>query len=364
MEGKIKVSSDLSTKILTIGPDFRNHRGGVGAVIEVYSRYFEIFNFIPSYKVGSILYKCFVFILGLIKLFYTLLTNRVIKIIHIHGASQGSFYRKFIIFAIGKLIFRKKIIYHIHGGGFQKFYENTNSLSKLLIKTLLSQCDIVICLSQAWFEYFNQNFKIRAIKILPNIIDYPTIIKDIPKTDNITFLFLGLICDEKGIFDILKVIIKNKEHYKEKIKLLIGGNGETNRLKGLIEKHQIGDIVEFLGWISQEKKVDVLNKTDIYILPSYREGLPISILEAMSYGKAIISTNVGGIPEIVINIKNGLIIEPGNMEQLEQSLWFFLEHPELIKEYGALSEHMAQNYLPHAVVKKLSGIYETLLLNE
>jgi hypothetical protein len=66
----------------------------------------------------------------------------------------------------------------------------------------------------------------------------------------------------------------------------------------------------------------------------------------------------------VINIKNGLIIEPGNMEQLEQSLWFFLEHPELIKEYGALSEHMVQNYMPHAVVKKLSGIYETLLLNE
>jgi len=364
MNQKYKIPSDLTSKILTIGPDYRNHRGGVGAVIEVYSRYFEKFNFIPSYKPGSGLYKVAVFILGLIKLVYTLITNREIVIIHIHGASYGSFYRKYVVFIIGKYIFRKKIIYHIHGGGFQLFYNKSNSFSKRLIEKLLGQSNFVICVSQSWYEYYVRNFKFQAIELLPNIIDYPTILKKSSETGNITFLYLGLICEQKGIFDLLKVIVKNKEQYRGKIKLLIGGNGETHRLMDLIEKHKINDIVEFLGWITKEDKINALNMADVYILPSYNEGLPISILEAMSYGRAIISTNVGGIPEIVRNKENGLIIEPGNQEQLEQSLDYFLENPEDIKKYGAVSVKLVQNYLPDSVLGKLFDIYKTVLLNE
>jgi len=364
MNEKYKIPSDLTSKILTVGPDYRNHRGGVGAVIEVYSHYFERFNFIPSYKPGSGLYKVAVFILGLIKISYTLLTNREIAIIHIHGASYGSFYRKYIIFIIGKYVFRKKIIYHIHGGGFQIFYNKANPLSKRLIKKFLSQSDIVICVSQSWYVYFKQNFKFKVLGVLPNIIDYPTILGETSKMDYITFLFLGLICDEKGIFDLLKVIDKNQEQYRGKIKLLIGGNGETHRLLDLIEKQQINDIVQFLGWITKEEKIDALNKADMYILPSYNEGLPISILEAMSYGSAIISTNVGGISEIVRNKENGLIIEPGNLDQLEQSLCFFLEHPEVIKEYGTISQKLVLDFLPDSVMGKLSDIYKTVLMNE
>jgi glycosyltransferase involved in cell wall biosynthesis len=364
MKQKIKISNDLSSKILTVGPDYRNHRGGVGAVIEVYSHYFERFNFVPSYKVGSDLYKVGVFILGLFKLSHTLFTNREIAIIHIHGASYGSFYRKFFIFTIGKHIFRKKIIYHIHGGGYKKFYDQADFISKRLIKKFLNQSDFVICVSKSWYEYYTENFKFNALGILPNIIDYPNNLKEISKRDCITFLFLGLICEEKGIFDLLNVIVKNKEQYRGRIKLLIGGNGETHRLLDQIEKHQINDIVEFLGWVTKKEKIDVLNKTDVYILPSYHEGLPISILEAMSYSRAIISTNVGGIPEIVRNKENGLIIEPGNLEQLEQSLGYFLDNPEDIKKYGIISEQLVQNYLPDSVMGKLSEIYRSVLNNE
>ena len=110
--------------------------------------------------------------------------------------------------------------------------------------------------------------------------------------------------------------------------MYIGGNGEIQRLKELINKHNIEDIVEFLGWISSMEKAIILNSTDVYILPSYNEGLPISILESMSYGKAIISTNVGGIPEIVRNKENGLLINPGELKQMEQAIDFFLENPD------------------------------------
>jgi glycosyltransferase involved in cell wall biosynthesis len=364
MKQEYKFSSDLSSKILTIGPDYRNHRGGVGAVIEVYSRYFEIFNFIPTYKVGSVFFKCYVFILGVTKLVYTLIINRKILIIHIHSASYGSFYRKYIIFIITKYIFRKKTIYHIHGGGFEVFYKKCNALSKRMIKDLLGRTDVVICLSRSWSEYYENNFKIRRLIILPNIIDYPKKTEAVEKNGVITFLFLGLVSEAKGIFDLIEVIAKNKEHYRTRIKLLIGGNGDIQHLKDLIARNNIEDIVEFLGWISSKEKTEVLNYSDVFILPSYNEGLPISIIESMSYGKAVISTNVGGIPEIVLNGKNGLLINPGELDQIAQALDFFLENPELIVEYGAYSEKMIQKHLPHSVIHELIDIYKSALSNE
>jgi glycosyltransferase involved in cell wall biosynthesis len=359
-----KLSSKYSSKVLTIGPDYMNHRGGVGAVIALYSKYYDVFNFIPSYKVGSTIYKNYVFFISIIKLVSLLISNWKIKLIHIHGASYGSFYRKFIIFAISKFVFRKKIIYHIHGGGFKEFYNTRDVISKCMIKTLLANTDIVICLSQSWYEYFRKNFKTKSLAILPNIIDYPEIVQNTKKTSSINFLFFGLICKAKGTFDLINVIAKNKESYRGRVKLIIGGNGEIQELMTLINNNHIEDIVEFLGWVDSNKKVAVLNNTDVLILPSYNEGLPISILEAMSYGKAVIATRVGGIPEIVKQNMNGLLVEPGNLVQIEQSINNFLEHPELVKKFGVISEQMAQKHMPHIVLKELEGFYKSILSNE
>jgi len=359
-----RLPSGLTSKILTIGPDYHNHRGGVGAVIDVYNKYYEVLNFIPSHKPGSVFRKIYVFLISLVRLFTTLLTNREIKIIHIHGSSYGSFYRKFIIFIICKYIFRKSIIYHIHGGAFKVFYENSNNLTKRWIRILFGGADIVICLSQSWFGFYEQNFRIKKLIILPNIIDYPAIENNSAETNFMTLLFLGWMSRPKGIFDLIEVIAKNKEKYGTRIRLLIGGSGETRQLTDLISQHHIENIVEFMGWVSNERKEYVLNHADVYILPSYNEGLPISILESMSYGKAIIATNVGGIPEIVKDRENGLLIEPGNKEQIEIAINYLLEHPGLVKKYGKNSLQMVQKHLPDSVLNELSKIYTSLLSNE
>jgi glycosyltransferase involved in cell wall biosynthesis len=197
--------------------------------------------------------------------------------------------------------------------------------------------------------------------ILPNIIDYPEQEPTSEKTSITTFLFFGLVCKDKGIFDLVDVIGKNKDKYRNRLKLKIGGNGEIQHLKYLIQKYNIEDIVEFIGWVVAEEKKKVLNNADVFILPSYNEGVPISILEAMSYGKSIIATNVGGIPEIVEKNRNGLLIEPGKHEQIEQAINTLLEHPELIKEFGKNSEQMVQKHLPHSVMEELTDNYNSIL---
>jgi glycosyltransferase involved in cell wall biosynthesis len=356
-----QLSSQVSSKVLTVGPEFKNHRGGVGAVISVYSKYFKVFNFIPSYKVGSGFYKSYIFFKSVFRLIFILISNRRIKIIHIHGASNGSFYRKFIIFLICRYIFRKKIVYHIHGGGFGNFYKKSGSFSKRLIRTLLNNSDCIITLSQSWYKYFHENFNIKKLVILPNIIDYPHKLQRTISPDSLTFLFFGLICEAKGIFDLLTVIENNKEDYRSRMKLLIGGNGDTRKLQALINDHHTGDIIEYLGWVDNEKKSAAFNNSDVFVLPSYSEGLPISILEAMSYGKAIIATDVGGVSEIVRENENGILIEPGNLPQIRQAINRMLDHKDLVKTFGEFSELQVQKYLPDEVLKKLEEIYKSLL---
>jgi glycosyltransferase involved in cell wall biosynthesis len=356
-----KINADISSRILTVGADYRNHRGGIGAVLEVYHNYFEVFNFIESYKVGSALLKGYVFILCLIRLVLKLLSDRKIKIVHIHGSCYSSFYRKFIIFILCKYIFRKTVIYHFHGGGFIEFYNSSNYIIKRLISFVFSNADCIICLSPTWKEYYEENFKIKKLIILPNIIDYPIQTEIQDKNQIIILLFLGFITKAKGIFDVLQVISENKDHYRNRIRLLIGGTGQVEQLKELIRINDIEDIVIYLGWVSSNEKANILSKSDIYILPSYFEGLPISILESMSYGKAIISTNVGGIPDIVKNKENGILINPGNLEQIKETIDCFLENPDLIQSYGLNSKKMVNKHLPDSVLRELENLYESLL---
>lgn len=349
-------------KILFIGPNYINHKGGIGAVLMVYQKCVPDFNFIATYDGNfSIIRNILLFVKSYISMILILLSNNI-KIIHIHGASKGSFWRKYFIFLIGKYLFRKKIVYHIHGGKFHLFYKDSNNLTKKCINHFINNSDHIICLSKSWKSFFISSFNVRSISIVNNPIEIPNLplLEGFTKT-YLSLLFLGKVGDNKGIFDLLSVLDKKHSQYKGKLKLKIGGDGEIDRLKAYIDSKHLHDIVEYVGWVSNDLKNNLLSECDILILPSYNEGLPISILEAMSYGKAIISTPVGGIPEVVKNVKNGFLIEPGNIIALEECIDWVLENTEKLPEMGLVSSKLIQDYDIKKVMSKLSELYIKIL---
>lgn len=109
------------------------------------------------------------------------------------------------------------------------------------------------------------------------------------RTDASPLLFLG---HNKGIYDLIDVIALHKKEFHGRQKLRVGGNREVDKVNILIKEKKISDIVSYVGWVSGGRKVELLDVSDAYILPSYKEGLTISILEAMSYGLPMISTKV------------------------------------------------------------------------
>jgi glycosyltransferase involved in cell wall biosynthesis len=352
------IRKEISNKVLTISTSHKENNGGIAIVVNTLSGHYETFNFIASTHSGNLLVKITYFATCIFQLFYYVFVKKI-KIAHIHGASNSSFWRKAIIINVCHLL-KIKIIYHIHGGGFKLFYAKCNKNN--IIKKNIDKTNILIALSSNWKNFFSSVIDEKKIYIVNNLIDKPDFIKNYPQNRLvIQFLFLGKIGRNKGIFDLLEVIRDNKNYLNNKILLHVGGDGETDKLIEFVERNDLQNLVKFEGWVSGEKKKDLLSTCDVYILPSYNEGLPISILEAMSCGMAIISTNVGGIPEIISNQENGFLVEPGNKEKILDAIIFFIEHPQELERMGRQSTSIATHFYPENVIPQLNSIYKQLL---
>ena len=346
--------------ILFIGPNYKAHKGGIGAVLDVYARNIDPFKFTPSFD-GNYngLRKVGLYLQCLFRVFFRLSRDGQIQIVHIHGASKGSFYRKYLLFLMVKYIFRKKIAYHMHGGGFSQFYARSSYLQKKLIEHFVNNTDVLICLSRSWECYFKSQFNTKSIIVINNPIEQVNNIT-INKISTVEFLFLGKICDAKGVFDLLTVIKDNLDVYMQKARFLFGGNGETGRLKEFIKEHHLESCVSFEGWVSGAEKHQLLSRANVFLLPSYKEGLPMSILEAMNYGLPVISTTVGGIPEVIKPGTNGFLMSPGDKKTLKEAIDYFIEHPEDIFKMGHQGKLRSRDFDIHSIKSELMAAYESI----
>lgn len=353
------INNEICQKILMLGVYYKhNAQGGMASVIQYYEKYFEKLQYIATWRDKYAIIKIFYALKAYISVFLRLIVSPRIKIVHIHSAADKSFVRKTKFLQLAKA-FNKKVILHIHGSRFKDFYNESDN--KMGIINKLERADKIVVLSQSWQDWFgNIGVNFKNIIVLNNIVDYP-VIEAVKKEDKIKLLFLGEIGQRKGVFDIIEVLSQNREFFKEKIILKIGGNKETNKLLKSLDDYKLTDFIKFEGWVSGDKKSQLLNWADIFILPSFNEGLPIAILEAMSYGKAIISSPVGGIAEIVQPGHNGILVEPGNQKEIFDAINFFIEDENKIEVFGIKSQEIVQPYFPESVLVSLNELYKKII---
>ena len=349
------IPKSLSHKVLSLGPDCVDPKGGIGMVLHTYRGIYEEFRFITTHKEGSGIAKAAIFVRALFALLPAL-CRKDIRIVHVHGASKGSFVRKSIIILLSKC-FGKKVVYHIHGGGFKAFTQRHRKAVMLVLR----RCDVIVALSDYWKSYFSDELHCGKVEIVHNIMPYPHERHSNRDDSLCTLLFLGKLCKEKGIYDLLEMLSKHIDEFRGHIRLLVAGIGETDKLKETIALRGLDEIVEFHGWVSGRQKEELLNASDVFVLPSYFEGVPISLLEAFSYHLPAISTNVGGIPEILSGGENGYLIAPGNESELYESVKRLASSPALRQQMGQEAYKRCLPHLPENVEKKLTTIYLELL---
>ena len=347
----MKRSDTVFDNVLFIGPDI-NNRGGIVAVLQAYRDNIPTFHYLSTNSVKG-------FVPGLLNFARTLIALPFIRIfkkyktLDIHGANGKSWIRKRMIIRLGHILgFR--VIFHMHGGEFRKCVDQKGVEYYMKYFRL---CHKVVFLTDAWTQYATDALGCLNAVTLMNIVPKPTAPK-VPHKSSVplSLIYLGYIYKEKGIFDLLDVFAENRDRWRGKVTLTIGGQWNEDRVKGFIRDNDLSDMVSFVGWVSGDEKARLMANSDILVLPSYYEGLPISILEAMSYAMPVITTPVGGIPEVVTDGIEGSLFTPGDKTQLAAVIDRYIDNPGLILSQGQAGHKKARNFFPDAVTAKLSAI--------
>jgi glycosyltransferase involved in cell wall biosynthesis len=341
-------------KVLFVGP--ADKQGGMGAVLRSYKKSISAFNLITTHDNEKL--NLFYFPLQFLKIFKFIILNDDLEIVHIHSASKGSFLRKSLVLLLSKAL-HKKVVFHIHGGGFVQFY-STNQFLKNLVQWILSRADVLICLSEEWKLVFKrEGFNKYIVQLNNPVHNFPAVVKVRDHTI-LKLLFLGRISAQKGLFDLLDYLRYNDYFKNGMIKLTIGGTGDIEQLNEYLEDEVFKSHVTYLGWLNEDAKEKQFLANDIFILPSYYEGLPVSILEAMAAQMPIIATNVGGIPSVVQPGTNGWLFDAGSFSCLDQVLGDLLKNKHLIADYGIQSLRLVQPYMADRIIGDLSDVYSSI----
>ncbi|TDT72446.1 glycosyltransferase involved in cell wall biosynthesis [Hypnocyclicus thermotrophus] len=157
-------------------------------------------------------------------------------------------------------------------------------------------------------------------------------VKEKKENDKINILCVGRIVPSKGqllLVETVKKVIKKTKNFKV---TFIGGGEYLKNLKEKVEKSNLENYIEILGPVNNDKVIKALESSDIFVLPSFAEGVPIVLMEAMSKKIITISTKINGIPELIDDKKDGFLVEASNIDELSELLIEIIKNSDNYKE--------------------------------
>lgn len=349
MQKKIKVCMIVQDRMV---------KGGIAAVVSGYygSKLEQDYDmiYVESYKDGGKLTKLFKGICGYFHFAKVLLIDRP-NIVHMHSSFGASFYRSLPFIYMASWA-KKPMINHIHGSEFDKLYTNASERKKKLVRRAWGKCVRFIVLSESWKEHFSEVVPTEKMTVIENY----SIVKDgIDRSQcRNQVLFLGSINRMKGCYDLVDVIKRVAETVPD-IRLVVAGAGEIEQVKAKATEEGVIEHFTFPGWVRGEQKEKLLEESDVFILPSYTEGMPMSVLDAMGYGLPIVATNVGGIPGIVHNGENGFTCDPGDITGFAEKIIQILADDTMRKNMGKQSlEIVKGRYLLDKHIEEVEKVYQ------
>jgi glycosyltransferase involved in cell wall biosynthesis len=305
----------------------------------------------------SFLKRAFNSFLRFVSFFY-LIAVKKIDIILIFSSGGYSFLEKGYMAIIGKLS-KKKIIFAPRSGW---LLNDLNSKRRNFICKVFEKSDYIICQGENWKETFKSNFshipnkKFIVIKNWIDIASYPT--SRTNNTRKINVLFLAWVKKEKGIFDLISVAERLYREFPNLIFNIAGSGSDIEQARSYVTQLGLNDFFVFHGWVLEANKYKLLQESDIFVLPSYFEGMPNALIEAMACGLPSIAYSVGGINDIITDAYNGFIVPVADLDRLTETLKTLIKSPELRKQIGLKArDEIIRNHNLETAVRQFERIF-------
>ena len=350
--------------VLVLGPATEAY-GGMAAVLKVLTENWTLDRYhvhhVVTHVDGDRRAKLAAAARGAREMLGAILSRRACAV-HVHFAARGSFYRK-SAFILAARACGVPVVGHAHSGLFPGFYEGGSRARRAYIRFVLNRLDWLVVLSQEWADFYRNLYSRSEPVVIPNPAVVPPALPRAAKPGPV-LLSLGRLGPGKGTYDILQVVPGVLRQFP-RAQFWFGGDGELDEVRRRLHGKPWASRVRLLGWVSGAEKDAALRAADVFLLPSYAEGLPMALLEAMAHGLPVVTTPVGGIPQAVADGRTGLLIRPGDVEALQAAILSLLRRPDEAAAMGAAARRVViENYAMPSVQARLTALYDDLLLGE
>lgn len=345
--------------VIMIGPS-PAARGGMASVIQTYLAHgYEEggrCRFIATHVDGGPLRKALRALAALLQFVGLLIGGRV-AVLHVHLASGVSFWRKAPFMAAARL-FRRPVLVHLHGGEFIDFIDvRLSGWRQRYALGLLRDAAAAFALTEVSAAWLRARAGLKTVEVFPNPIAGAA---PLPRRPGRSVLFLGRLEEKKGVFDLIRAFAAVQAQSPD-ARLVLAGDGDADGARALAAELGVAGCVRLPGWVEADARAALLAEAAVFVLPSHKEQMPMSILEAMMATVPVVATDVGAVPHMLDQGKCGFIVEVSNIPQLAACILRILDDnvlADMISERGLA--RVKSEYMVGTVLRRLRQRYEEL----
>jgi glycosyltransferase involved in cell wall biosynthesis len=280
------------------------------------------------------------------------------RIVHVHTSVRGSWYRKGIFVVVAKLLRRPVVLQFRSGvGDLTNFVERVGPLRRLWFRLLFRLPDRVLSVSKSGAEEVARRWRPGDVHVVTN--PAPPIGPPRPPSRDpgpAELLFIGGFANPtKGAHVLYAALTTVLAGADRRLAVTLAGAGEPSpEFQRWIDEHPG---MRWVGWLDPEPKARALERADVFVLPSFSEGMPNAMLEAMAQGCAVIASSVGAVPEVVTDGVDGLLVPPGDPAALARAIEAMAADRSLRERLGRAGQERVGRLARDEVYARLEAIY-------
>lgn len=302
------------------------------------------------------------------------------RLLHFYLSQNTTGFLRDAVLVLTAATFGVRVVAEVHGSNFGNFYQHASGLWQLFIRFVIQRLTGVILLAERFRSQFTALLPDNRIFVVRNAVAFDWNLEQVQTRlarQSFNILYMGHLSQAKGFGEVIKaapevldtlpsaVFYFAGEWLRQERNILFDEDGQRLTFDVDATEHAWQELVarydkrvRYLGIVTGEDKKKVLGDSDIFVLPSYSEGMPMAVLEAMAAGLALVVTPVGALPEILQDAVNARFVPPGDVKALAAALVDLACKPEVRRQMGTLNyELVRHSYTPTLRNRHLAEIF-------
>jgi glycosyltransferase involved in cell wall biosynthesis len=268
-----------------------------------------------------------------------------VDVLHVHLAHGGSVVRKSLPLAVARLRGTATIV-HEHSYDFAGWFDGLPRAGRALVRRAV-RADLWLVLATQHVDEFGPRLRMDAdrFRVLHNPVVAPAVPATSAPSDGVVrAVSLGRLGHRKGSYDVVAAVALLPGEVRTRLHVVLAGDGEIDEVRAAARAAGVDDVVEVLGWQSPAQRDHLMRTSQVFLLPSYEEGLPMAMLEAMAHGLAPVVSPVGGIPNVVGDGVEGLLVEPGDATALSAAMRRMVDDADLRARIATATRERSRDF--------------------